>query len=59
MAYPNSTFEISAQELVLQRTPSVLDDSLSVINSTFTLQDHVEIMHHSSEEFHEAVSFRQ
>ncbi|XP_074623810.1 uncharacterized protein LOC141881827 [Acropora palmata] len=55
MAYPNSTFEISAQELVLQRTPSVLEDSLSVINSTFTLQDHVEIMHHSSEEFHEAV----
>ncbi|XP_015754710.1 PREDICTED: uncharacterized protein LOC107334291 [Acropora digitifera] len=55
MAYPNSTFEISAQELVLPRTPSVLDDSLSVINSTFTLQDHVEIMHHSSEEFHEAV----
>ncbi|XP_068693380.1 uncharacterized protein [Montipora foliosa] len=55
MAVPNTNFEISSHELVLQRSPSVLDGSLSVINSTFTLQDHVEIMHHSSEEFHEAV----
>lgn len=49
-------FEISTHDLVLQRCPSLLDDSVSVVNSTFTLQDHVEVINHSNEEFYEMVS---
>jgi len=50
-------FEISSQDLVLQRRSSVLlDEALCPAISTFTLQDHVEVIHHSREEFYEMVS---
>lgn len=46
---------ISAEDLILQRSPSQLDESYS-IGSTFTLQDRVEAIQQSSEELHEMVS---
>lgn len=51
-------FEISSQDLVLQRSPSAVDDSTSAVyyHSTFTLQDHIEVIPHSREEFYEMVS---
>ena len=50
-------FEISSRDLVLQRrSPSVFDDSQSAVNSTFTLQDHVDVIQYCGEEFHEMVS---
>ncbi|XP_078370769.1 uncharacterized protein LOC144654486 [Oculina patagonica] len=45
---------ISPQDLILQRRQSLADDSCSLA-STFTLQDRVEAIEHSSEEFHEMV----
>lgn len=46
---------ISPQDLILQRSLSSADDLYSV-GSTFTLQDRVEAIEHSSEEFYEMVS---
>ena len=45
---------ISAEDLILQRSASQLDDSCSIASS-FTLQDRVEAIQQSSEEFHEMV----
>lgn len=44
-------------DLILQTIPSVADDAYSV-GSTFTLQDRVEAIQQSSEEFYQMVSKR-
>ena len=49
--------QISAEDLILQRSPSHVDESYS-LGSTFTLQDRAEAIEHSSEEFYERVSIR-
>lgn len=48
---------ISAEDLILQKSASQLDDSCSIASS-FTLQDRVEAIQQSSEEFHEMVGWR-
>lgn len=50
-------FETSTQDLVLQRQPSIVDDTLmSSFNSTFTLQEHcAEIIRYNNKEFYEQV----
>ena len=49
---------ISPQDdLILQTSPSVADDAYS-LGSTFTLQDRVEAIQQSSEEFYQMVSKR-
>lgn len=50
-------FETSTQDLVLQRHPSIVDDTLmSSFNSTFTLQEHcAEIIRYNNKEFYEQV----
>ena len=50
-------FETSTQDLVLQRRPSIVDDTLmSSFNSTFTLQEHcAEIIRYNNKEFYEQV----
>ena len=47
--------EISGQDLILQRSSSQMEDSFSLC-STFTLQDRVEAIEQSGEEFYEKVS---
>ena len=49
---------IAAEDLILQRSTSQLDDSCSIASS-FTLQDRVEAIQQSSEEFHEMVGRRR
>jgi len=48
-------YEIRIKDLILQRSPSRAEDSYS-LDSTFTLQDRVEAIEQSSEEFYEEVS---
>lgn len=50
-------YEIRIKDLILQRSPSLAEDSYS-LDSTFTLQDRVEAIEQSSEEFYEEVSKR-
>ena len=50
-------YEIRIKDLILQRSPSMAEDSYS-LDSTFTLQDRVEAIEQSSEEFYEEVSKR-
>lgn len=47
--------EISGQDLILQRSSSLMEDSFSLY-STFTLQDRVVAIEQSGEEFYEKVS---
>lgn len=48
---------LSSEDLIPQRTSSIVDESYSLaMGSTFTLQDRVEAIEHSSEEFYEKVS---
>ena len=49
--------EIPVTDLILQRPCSLAEESYS-IGSTFTLQDRVEAIEQSSEEFYEKVSER-
>ena len=51
------SYEIRIKDLILQRSPSMAEDSYS-LDSTFTLQDRVEAIEQSSEEFYEEVSKR-
>lgn len=48
---------ISAQDLILQRSPTLADHSFSLAG-TFTLQDRGEAIEQSSAEFYEMVSKR-
>ena len=48
---------ISAEDLIIQKSASQLDDSCSIASS-FTLQDRVEAIQQSSEEFHLMVGWR-
>ena len=47
--------ELSGRDLILQKSSSQTEDSFS-LHSTFTLQDHVEAIQQSGEEFYEKVS---
>ena len=47
--------ETSGQDLILQRSCSLMEDSFS-LHSTFTLQDRVVAIEQSGEEFYEKVS---
>lgn len=47
--------EIPIRDLILQRSPSLAEESYS-LGSTFTLQDRVEAIEQSSEEFYDKVS---
>ena len=49
--------EISGQDLILQRSSSLMEDSLSLY-STFTLQDRVVAIEQSGEEFYEKVGIK-
>ena len=49
--------EIPIRDLILQRSPSLAAESYSN-GSTFTLQDRVEAIEQSSEEFYDKVSVR-
>ena len=49
--------EIPIRDLILQRSPSLAAESYSH-GSTFTLQDRVEAIEQSSEEFYDKVSVR-
>ncbi|XP_078356018.1 uncharacterized protein LOC144640821 [Oculina patagonica] len=46
--------QMSSQDLILHRSSSLADETYS-LGSTFTLQDRVEAIEHSSEEFYERV----
>ena len=47
--------EIPVKDLILQRSPSLAEESYS-LGSTFTIQDRVEAIEQSSEEFCKKVS---
>jgi len=49
--------EMPVKDLILQRRPSTAEKSYS-LGSTFTLQDRVEAIEQSSEEFYDKVSER-
>ena len=49
------SYEIRIKDLILQRSPSMAEDSYS-LDSTFILQDRVEAIEQSSEEFYQMVS---
>jgi len=49
--------EMPVKDLILQRRPSMAEKSYS-LGSTFTLQDRVEAIEQSSEEFYDKVSER-
>lgn len=47
--------EIPIRDLILQRSPPLAEESY-LLGSTFTLQDRVEAIEQSSEEFYDKVS---
>ena len=55
--FNNMEHVISGQDLILQRSSSLMEDSLSLY-STFTLQDRVVAIEQSGEEFYEKVGIK-
>ena len=54
LSFNKMDHELSGQDLILQRSSSLMEDSFSF--STFTLQDRVVAIEQSGEEFYEKVS---
>ena len=55
LSFNKMDHELSGQDLILQRSSSLMEDSFSLY-STFTLQDRVVAIEQSGEEFYEKVS---